>query len=195
MMQRRTRPILSLFAAPLAAALVIGLGAARAPARDPDAPLWLQASLSARKLTIMRGDSVVKQYDVAVGNPNHPTPTGNFTIRKLIWNPAWVPPDEKWAQGKKPAAPGAANNPMRTVKIFFQEPDYYIHGTGAVESLGEAASHGCLRMDPKEAAEVALMLMDNAGTSKDWDWVKGILHLGEQRAVNLAVPAAMVISS
>jgi murein L,D-transpeptidase YcbB/YkuD len=195
MIQRRTRSILALFAAPFAAALVIGLGTAATPAHDPDAPLWLQASLSTRKLTIMKGDSVVKEFDVAVGHPNHPTPTGNFTIRKLVWNPAWVPPDEKWARGAKPAAPGAPNNPMKTVKIFFQEPDYYIHGTGAVESLGEAASHGCLRMDPNDAAEVALILMDNAGTSKDLDWVKGILHLGEQRAVSLAVPAAMVISS
>jgi lipoprotein-anchoring transpeptidase ErfK/SrfK len=193
MIQRRTRSILTLFAVPLAAALVIGLGAAAAPVRDPDAPLWLEASLSSRKLTVMKGDSVVKQYDVAVGHPNHPTPTGSFTVRKLIWNPAWVPPDEKWARGKKPTPPGAKNNPMKMVKIFFQEPDYYIHGTGAVESLGEAASHGCLRMDPNEAGEVALMLMDNSGTAKDWDWVKGILHLGEQRAVGLATPVTMVV--
>ena len=195
MLQRRTRSIVSLFTLPFAAALIVGLSGATAPAHDPDAPLWLQASLSARKLTIMKGDSVVKQFDVAVGHPDHPTPTGTFTIQKLIWNPAWVPPDEKWARGKKPAAPGAPNNPMKTVKIFFQEPDYYIHGTGAVESLGEAASHGCLRMDPDEAAEVALMLMDNSGTSKDFDWVKGILHLGAQHAVSLAVPVAMVITS
>jgi lipoprotein-anchoring transpeptidase ErfK/SrfK len=194
MTQRRTRSILALFAVPLATALVIGLGAAGAPVRDPDAPMWIQAHLGSRTLMVMKGDSVVKQYDVAIGHPNHPTPTGNFTIRKLIWNPAWVPPDEKWAQGKKPTAPGARNNPMKTVKIFFQEPDYYIHGTGAVESLGEAASHGCLRMDPNEAAEVALMLMDNSGSSKDWDWVKGILHLGQQRAVSLGTPVAMVIS-
>jgi lipoprotein-anchoring transpeptidase ErfK/SrfK len=194
MIQRRTRSILALFAVPLAAALVIGLGAATAPARDPDAPMWLEAHLSSRKLTVMKGDSVVKEYDIAIGNPNYPTPTGNFTVRKLIWNPAWVPPDEKWARGKRPTPPGARDNPMKMVKIFFQEPDYYIHGTGAVQSLGEAASHGCLRMDPNEAAELALMLMDNSGTSKDWDWVKGILHLGEQRAVSLGTPVTMVIA-
>ena len=194
MIQRRTRSILALFAMPLAAALVFGLGAATRP-HDPDAPMWLEASLSSRKLTIRKGDSVVKTYDVAIGHPNHPTPTGNFTVRKIVWNPAWVPPDEKWAQGKKPAAPGAKNNPMKLVKIFFQEPDYYIHGTSATESLGDAASHGCLRMDPNEAGEVALMLMDNSGSTKDWDWVKGILHLGQQRAINLAVPVRMVISS
>jgi L,D-transpeptidase ErfK/SrfK len=194
MIQRRTRSILALFAVPLAVALVMGLGAASAPMRDPDAPMWIEARLSSRKLTVMKGDSVVKQYDVAIGHPNHPTPPGNYTIRKLIWNPAWVPPNEKWARGKRPTPPGARDNPMKTVKIFFREPAYYIHGTGAVESLGEAASHGCLRMDPDEAGELALMLMDNSGSSKDWDWVKGILHLGEQRAVSLARPVTMVVS-
>jgi L,D-transpeptidase ErfK/SrfK len=193
MIQRRARSILALFAAPLAVALVFGLGAASAPSRDPDAPLWLRVSLSSRKLMVMKGDSLVKEYDVAVGNPNYPTPTGSYTVRKLIWNPAWVPPDSKWAKGHKPTPPGAKDNPMKMVKIFFHEPDYYIHGTGALASLGEAESHGCLRMDPNEAGEVALLLMDNAGTTKDWDWVKGILHLGEQRAVSLGVPVAMAV--
>jgi murein L,D-transpeptidase YcbB/YkuD len=193
MIQRRRRSLLALFAVPLAVALALGLGAASAPARDPDAPLWLRASLSNRKLMVMKGDSLVKEYDVAIGNPNYPTPSGSYTVRKLIWNPAWVPPDAKWAKGHKPTPPGAKDNPMKMVKIFFREPDYYIHGTGALASLGEAESHGCLRMDPNEAGEVALLLMDNAGTTKDWDWVKGILHLGEQRAVSLAVPVAMAI--
>jgi murein L,D-transpeptidase YcbB/YkuD len=185
--------LIALFAVPLAGALVFGLGALGRSSADEAAPLRTTATLSGRRLTIMRGDSVVKEYAVAVGNPNHPTPTGNFTMRKLIWNPAWIPPDVGWARGKKPAAPGDRHNPMRTVKIFFQEPDYYIHGTNAVESLGEAASHGCLRMDPNDAAEVALLLMDNAGQERDWDWVRGILHLGEQRVVRLATPAPLSI--
>jgi murein L,D-transpeptidase YcbB/YkuD len=187
--------MIATFGIPMALALVFGLGALRVPAPSADGPLWVNASLSARKLTVMRGDSVVKEYDVAVGHPNHPTPTGDFTIRKIVWNPSWVPPDEKWARGKKPTGPGHPANPMKLVKIFFQEPDYYIHGTGAVESLGEAASHGCLRMDPNDAGEVALMLMENAGTARDWDWVKGILHLGESRTVTLGTPAAMTITN
>ena len=195
MNEKRTRSRIALFGAPLAIALVIGLGAARTPSPDPDGPMWLQASLEGRTLKVMKGDSLIKEYSVAIGHPNHPTPRGTFTIKRLIWNPAWVPPDVKWAAGKRAAAPGASHNPMKTVKIFFQEPDYYIHGTGAVESLGEAASHGCLRMDPDEAGEVALMLMENAGSAKDWDWVKGILHLGEQRAITLATPAPMVVGS
>lgn len=193
MIQKRTRSRIALFGLPLAAVLAIGLGAYRVPAPSAESALTLSASLQTRTLVIRRGDSVIKEFPIAVGQDRHPTPRGRYTIRKIVWNPSWVPPKVPWARGKKPAAPGARQNPMKTVKIFFQEPDYYIHGTGAVESLGEAASHGCLRMDPNQAAEVALLLMDNAGTTKDWDWVRNVLGMGEQRVVSLATPAPLII--
>src|SRR4051812_33662711 len=192
-MQRRTRSLIALFAIPLSGALVFGLGAARTPTASTSS-LTLEASLSERKLVLKRDGEVVKSYDVAVGAAAHPTPTGNFAIRKLVWNPAWVPPDVNWAKGKSAKAPGHPANPMKTVKIFFQEPDYYIHGTNATESLGEAASHGCLRMDPNDAAEVGLMVMENGGVTRDWDWVKNILHLGESRTVRLNLAAPLTVT-
>ena len=192
MIQRRTRNKIALFAVPLAITLVIGLGALRTPATD--GTLTLEASLGAKKLIVRKDGEVVKQYDVAVGRDDHPTPSGQFSVQKIVWNPAWVPPDAKWAQGKSPKGPGHPANPMKLVKIFFKEPDYYIHGTGDTESLGSAASHGCLRMDPDEAAEVALMVMENAGQFRDWDWVKGLLHIGEQRTVRLATPTPIMVT-
>jgi murein L,D-transpeptidase YcbB/YkuD len=160
----------------------------------PAEGLRLTASLSERTLTVSRGGETVKVYDIAVGTGKHPTPTGSYAIRKLVWNPAWVPPDSKWAEGKVPQGPGDPDNPMRTVKLFFREPAFYIHGTDAIGSLGRAASHGCLRMDPNDAGELGLMVMENGGVSRDWDWVKGILHLGESRTVSLqrAAPLAIV---
>ena len=193
MLQRRSRSTVALFAVPLAAALVLGLGALRTPSRGPEEPLTLSADLTTRTLTVSRGAEVVKQYTVAVGQPRYPTPRGSYMIQKIVWNPSWAPPDAGWARGKRPVPPGHPNNPMRLVKIFFREPDYYIHGTDAVESLGDAASHGCLRMDPNDAGELALLLMENAGVSRDWDWVKGILHLGDERVVSLSTPAPLTI--
>lgn len=181
---RRSRSLVAACALPLAGALVFGLGAASRPSEASSA-VTLRADLGARTLTVLRDGETVKIYPVAIGAPAHPTPTGGFAIRKIVWNPAWVPPDAKWAAGKSPKAPGHPANPMKLVKIFFQEPDYYIHGTGATNSLGEAASHGCLRMDPNDAGEVALTVMENAGIERDWDWVKDILHIGESRTVRL----------
>ncbi len=155
--------------------------------------LTLEASLGEKTLTLKRDGETVRTYAVATGAHTHPTPTGTFQLRKLVWNPKWIPPKEKWARGKTAQAPGDPGNPMKTVKIFFQEPDYYIHGTDAVESLGTAASHGCLRMEPNDAAEVALMVMENGGVARDWDWVKGILHIGEQRVVTVQNAAPLTI--
>lgn len=194
MKQRRTRSIIALFAVPVAVGLVFGLGAMRKLSDPTLSPLQLSASLSTRKLTVMRDGEVVKQYDVAVGQDKHPTPTGTFTIKKIVWNPAWVPPDVGWARGKTAKEPGHPANPMKVVKMYFKEPDYYIHGTGAVNSLGEAASHGCLRMDPNQAGELALMVMDAAGTSRDWDWVKSILGMGESKTVGLSTPTQLEIT-
>ena len=151
--------------------------------RAPEAILTLSASLSERTLTLKQGDSVVAAFQVAIGADPHPTPTGTFNIRKIVWNPRWVPPDESWARGKTPKEPGHPANPMKLVKIFFKEPDYYIHGTGALESLGKAESHGCLRMDPDQAAEVAKWVMIHGGKPREENWFKRVIHFRRQEQV------------
>lgn len=157
-------------------------------------PLSLHASIGARILTVRMGDSVVATYAVAVGADGHATPTGTFQIRKLVWNPRWVPPKEPWARGKTAKEPGDPDNPMQTVKIFFREPDYYIHGTPAVESLGEAASKGCLRMDPREVADVARWVMEHGGEPRPPSWFERIRRLARrEHIVHLKNPVTLTI--
>lgn len=195
----------SLFAAATLAGQAVGLpaGAVRADSAlkadsvavtAPTGALSLSASLAARVLTVRMGDSVVATYAVAVGADDHPTPTGTFTIKKLIWNPRWVPPKQPWARGKTAKAPGDPDNPMQTVKIFFKEPDYYIHGTPAVESLGEAASKGCLRMDPEEVAAVAKWVMEHGGEPRPPSWFERIRRLARrEHIVHLNTPVLLTI--
>ncbi|MEX0909029.1 MAG: L,D-transpeptidase [Gemmatimonadaceae bacterium] len=164
-------------------------------AAAPAAPLTLAASLDARILTVRMGDSVVATYSVAVGAGGYPTPTGTFSIRRLIWNPRWVPPKQPWARGKTGKAPGDPDNPMQTVKIFFKEPDYYIHGTPTLESLGEAASKGCLRMDPQEVAEVAKWIMEHGGEPRPPSWFERIRRLARrEHIVHLKNPIILTIT-
>ena len=159
------------------------------------APLVLKANLRARILFVTRGDSTIKSYAVAVGQEKYPTPLGTFTIRKIVWNPSWRPPPEAdWAKGKTAKGPGDPGNPMKVVKIFFQEPDYYIHGTGDVESLGSAASHGCLRMDPTEVADLAQLIMEHGGQPRGENWFWRILHSRrEEQVVYLDNPVSLTI--
>ena len=159
------------------------------------APLVLKANLRARILFVTRGDSTLKSYAVAVGQDRYPTPLGTFSIRRIVWNPSWKPPPEAdWAKGKKAKGPGDPGNPMKVVKIFFQDPDYYIHGTGDVESLGSAASHGCLRMDPNEVADLAKLIMEHGGQPRGENWFWRILHSRrEEQVVYLDNPVSLTI--
>jgi lipoprotein-anchoring transpeptidase ErfK/SrfK len=186
--RRSLRNILIAVLATLPIALISSL-ALRSNADD--GAMSLTASLTNKTLTVYRDGEVAKVYDIAVGSERHPTPVGAYSIHRIVWNPAWIPPDRAWARNKVAQGPGDPDNPMRVVKIYFHEPDFYIHGTDATGSLGTAASHGCLRMDPDEAGDLALMLMDNAGVSRDWDWVKGILNMGESRTVSLSQSVPM----
>src|SRR5207237_8913300 len=85
--------------------------------------------------------------------------------------------DNSMTKGKRAKAPGDPENPMKVVKIFFHDPDYYIHGTGDVESLGSAASHGCLRMDPEDVADLAKLIMDHGGEPRGDNWFWRIIHM------------------
>jgi lipoprotein-anchoring transpeptidase ErfK/SrfK len=176
-----------------ALAPMVVVRAAASQSHDPPV-VHLTADLEARKLVIYENDSAVVTYPIAIGKGSKPTPAGTYMIRKIVWNPAWIPPDEKWAKGKKPEAPGAEANPMKLVKIFFKEPDYYIHGTGDVETLGEAASHGCLRMDPDDAYRVARYIMEHGGQPRDESWFWRVLHSrSETKTVMLDRPIKMVV--
>ena len=166
-----------------------------APRAEASATVRLTADLSKRELYLWKGGEVSQSYAVAVGTKSNPTPRGTFSVRRIVWNPGWVPPDEKWARGKSAKRPGDAGNPMRVAKIFFREPDYYIHGTPHVGSLGSAASHGCLRMSPDEVAELAHQVMAAGGVAKDWSWVKATLRMGSTRTVHLKRPVSITIVS
>ncbi|MGA7616228.1 MAG: L,D-transpeptidase [Thermoanaerobaculia bacterium] len=187
------RPVLATLAAILMLVAATSAFARNTNETSSDLP-WIEVSLSKKQLEVHLGSDVVSTYGVAVGKDGHPTPTGEFNVRKIIWNPGWVPPpDAAWAKNAEAKKPGDPDNPMKMVKIFFQEPDYYIHGTNDPDSIGEAASHGCIRMVPKEAAEVAKYLMDHGGEPRPEPWYRRIFHSRSTRVIYLDQPVTMVI--
>jgi len=169
-------------------------GAASAPAAASADEIRLVVDISDRKLRVMDGEEVVRVYRVAVGKPAHPTPKGEFRIRRIIWNPRWVPPNEKWARNRKPRKPGDPRNPMGRVKMFFQEPDYYIHGTSDRSSLGKAASHGCIRMANSDVIDLAKLVMRHGGEQRESSWYQRVLSRASQsQRVHLSKPVRFVV--
>lgn len=105
----------------------------------------IDISLNSRTLVLYRDGKAYKTFRVAIGTPDHPTPTGNFKVVEKQTNPTWLPPDSPWAKGLGPIPPGPGN-PLGTRWIGTSAPGVGIHGTPADWSIGSAASHGCLRM-------------------------------------------------
>jgi lipoprotein-anchoring transpeptidase ErfK/SrfK len=99
-----------------------------------------------RKLALLEGSAVVKIYDIAVGKPSTPSPSGEFQIVNHIANPTWYGPD-------KVVGPGAGN-PVGTRWMGLSVKGYGIHGTNAPGSIGKAASHGCIRMRNRDVEEL-----------------------------------------
>ena len=131
---------------------------------EPEPSLRLVVDLSKRELVVLRNGDEVTTYGVAVGRPRHPTPTGSFRTGDIIYNPSWRPPPQYWARNLEPQPGGAPANPMQGVKIFFRAPYYFIHGTNDPGSIGEAASHGCIRMTADDAVSLARTI-ERAGGS------------------------------
>ena len=182
----------------LAAAPVVLLGAAIptfAAKEDPTNNLRLVADLSDKRLKMYEADTLVWQYPISDGTASYPTPPGEYKIRRLVWNPRWTPPpNAEWAKKYKAQAPGTRANPMKVAKIFFREPDYYIHGTAETGRLGNAASHGCLRMDPEHIAEVARYVMEHGGQPRDENWFWRVMHFrSEEKPVYLKSPIRLTV--
>ena len=192
-------PKLGALAGVLAMAVALG-GAAPAPAamdgpaRVRGESYYLSVDLSERTLYVMRDGEEVGSYPVAVGQPRHPTPTGQYRIRHLVWNPRWVPPDARWARNRRPRAPGDPRNPMGRVKLFFKDPDLYIHGTHEVDSLGSAESHGCLRMRNSDVVALARQVMEHGGSPRQASWFRRVLNsVTSTREVGLSDPVLLEI--
>jgi murein L,D-transpeptidase YcbB/YkuD len=201
---RRTRLLYGALFACLAGAFLIG-GAAFVATRVPaeveaaafeDAEFRLRVDLSERRLYAEEGGKVVKSFPVAVGKPQHATPRGSFAVRRVIWNPRWVPPNSEWARGKTAKEPGDPKNPMGRVKAFFREPTYYLHGTDDESSIGKAASHGCVRLRNDDIIELSRLLVQHGGAPIDPGMIRTILNrVRREHEVRLSKPVPLRIQA
>jgi murein L,D-transpeptidase YcbB/YkuD len=160
------------------------------------ATVRLRVDLSERRLYVEENGSVARTYTVAVGKAQHPTPRGDFAVRRVIWNPRWVPPNSEWARGKQPRGPGDPHNPMGRVKAFFREPTYYLHGTDDEASIGRAASHGCVRMRNDDIVELSQWLVEHGGAPMEPGMIQRILNRARQEhEVRLSRPVPLRIQA
>jgi lipoprotein-anchoring transpeptidase ErfK/SrfK len=109
--------------------------------------VFLAVSRSKKELRYFVKEKLVKTYSVAIGRIGFETPAGLYEIRSKAVNPAWYVPKEAWAGdlAGKVIPPGDPENPLKARWMGFWD-GAGIHGTAESDSIGSAASHGCIRM-------------------------------------------------
>lgn len=133
------------------------------PQRPNNATGWIEADLvdlvsgshtvtvdlAARRLTVTEGDAVVLETPVAIGAPDAPTPVGTFAIVDRLDTP-----NDGGPYG--PFALGLGGFSETLSEFGGGNGQIAIHGTDDPTSIGQAVSHGCIRVPN----EVALQLAD-----------------------------------
>jgi lipoprotein-anchoring transpeptidase ErfK/SrfK len=82
--------------------------------------------------------------------------TGTHKVSAKIEWPSWSPPAEM--RQRHPELPtfmeGGPENPLGARAMYLGSSLYRIHGTNAPESIGSAASSGCIRMLNQDVIEL-----------------------------------------
>lgn len=113
--------------------------------------LKLILSLSKRQVGLYDREQLVVSFPVAVGKKGWETPTGNFEIIQMIKDPSWQNP---WTGKVIPPSP---DNPIGERWIgFWTDGKNFIgfHGTPGEHLIGQAVSHGCVRMRNKDIKQL-----------------------------------------
>jgi lipoprotein-anchoring transpeptidase ErfK/SrfK len=153
-----------------------------------ESDMRIEVNVSARELHVYRGGTRVETHPVAVGTSEWPTQTGEWTIGQVVWNPRWVPPAQEWAEDNEEKEPGDPENPLGRAQLVYDAPRS-IHGTNQPQSIGQAASHGSIRVTNEVAMQLARQAMEAGGAERDEAWFRRVRENRTQREdVSLSRP-------
>jgi hypothetical protein len=134
-----------------------GTGGAAKMRGGPPAQLLLR--LGERRLYLVDDDpkTPVESFPVAIGRQGWETPVGQFHIEEMVEHPDFLKLDPA-VPGRviKRIPPGPAN-PLGERWIGFAHGEGWtigIHGTPNPELLGQAVSHGCVRMRNEDVLRI-----------------------------------------
>ena len=127
----------------------------KAPAFRTATVRGVLVSIPDRKLAMFENGRVIRVYRVAVGKTSTPSPVGEFKIVNRVSNPTYYHKGQVIGAGK--------GNPVGTRWMGLSAKGYGIHGTNQPNSIGRAASTGCIRMSKQDLEEFFAMV--SAGDS------------------------------
>lgn len=119
----------------------------------------LLVRIGENKLYLYEDGEIVRDWVVAAGLPEYPTPTGEYEVTLKRYMPTWVNPAlDSWGKDMPAEIPPGPGNPLGLRAINWDAPAIRFHGTSALYSLGYNASRGCVRMSNEDVIELYDMI-------------------------------------
>ena len=115
-------------------------------------------NVAAKKVTLYNNGQAVKEYPVGVGTSFTPTPLGEFKIVRKIHNPGWLNPYRQ-SQITPPSDSGPIGRYWLGFAMNKKNQEFGLHGTGDLNSVGKASTHGCIRLYPQDIKELFSLVM------------------------------------
>jgi lipoprotein-anchoring transpeptidase ErfK/SrfK len=113
--------------------------------------LVVDVDLATKTLRVFDADSLVLETAVAIGSDDNPTPVGEFFVTDVLDTG-----DDGSAYGRK--AVGVSAHSETLSEFGGGDGQIGIHGTNQPSSIGQAVSHGCVRVPNDIVTLLAQML-------------------------------------
>ena len=120
-----------------------------AAVRPATADILVNVSKTSQRMAVMVDGSARYNWLISTGRGRYVTPNG-------VFQPTWMA--RKWRSRQYKGAP-------MPYSIFFNR-GYAIHGTTEISRLGRVASHGCVRLHPKDAAVLFALVKDQMADTR-----------------------------
>lgn len=122
-----------------------GNPAATTEASSVASTILINIDKTRQRMTVSVDGAERHDWPVSTGLPRYATPSGSYSAKSM--NEMWY--SREWDDAPMPHS------------VFFTKRGHAIHGTDEVKKLGKPASHGCVRLDPQNAATLFDLIKRN----------------------------------
>ena len=105
---------------------------------EPSSQVLVDVDKTTQQMTVFVDGVELYSWPVSTGMRGYSTPSGTYTASSM--NKIWY--SKQWDNAAMPHA------------IFFTKKGHAIHASNETKRLGSPASHGCVRLAPKNAATI-----------------------------------------
>ncbi len=157
------------------ACFVAGVGCAdKALARVPRDAIRIEVSLDRYEMRVVERGRTELRFDISTGMPSTPTPTGGFTLHRVIANPSFSPGPQARRRGAK-ASRASSRGPLGIAKIPFQG-SFLIHAGEDPLAMGKPMTLGCVGLTDDSMGSLLRWLKQRGALDRGRRDARGQLH-------------------